>query len=164
MLWVTIHRNTGREPAGHNKNWNSIPRIRNSKPDRDLVSWNTVTLQTIWLFHAHPSAFWARTVICIRSYYVNTSMHRTMRPSEHLHARSNTCFLVLEAHTERVCWWENENVTETEGLSENPDGNQRCGGSGVEPPFSISAGWVQTIAIQRRPFTGAGIFKSDGES
>ncbi|ROL27932.1 hypothetical protein DPX16_11062 [Anabarilius grahami] len=46
---------------------------------------------------------------------------------------------VLEVHKERVCWWENENVTETEGLSEDPDGNQRYGGSGVEPPFSISA-------------------------
>lgn len=96
--------------------------------------------------------------------YVNTSMHQTMQPSEHLHACSNACFSVLEVYKERMCWKENENVTEMEGLNEDPDGNQTYGGSGVEPPFSISASRVQTIANQCRLFMGAGIFKSDGES
>jgi len=52
----------------------------------------------------------------------------------------------------------------TDGLSEDMDGTKRYGGSGVELPFSTSASRVQTIANQCRPFMGAEIFKSDGES
>lgn len=158
VTWCSESPSTGtQEENQRNKKLKlnpSDPELKTGSGFSELEHW---LFRLVWLFHTHPSAFWAWTVICTRSDYVNTCMRWIMRPSEHLHARSNACFSILEVHTERVCSWENENVKTQMGTRDTVDRvwNRHS---------LLSASWVQTIANQCRPITGAGIFKSDGES
>ncbi len=96
VIWCSESPSTGTQEENQQNTRNKLnPSDPEIKTDSELEHW---LFRLVWLFHTHPSAFWAWTVICTRSDYVNMSMHWTMRPSEHLHACSNACFSVLGAY------------------------------------------------------------------
>ncbi len=81
VIWCSESPSTGTQEENQQNTRNKLnPSDPEIKTDSELEHW---LFRLVWLFHTHPSAFWAWTVICTRSDYVNMSMHR------------NACFSVF---------------------------------------------------------------------